>query len=260
MNKTLDKSQISKNFSRAVKTYNKWAKVQNKAAEKLVSFIPDTAQFSNVLDIGCGTGILIKKLYEKFQPGEITGIDIAEEMIQYCRKMWPQFKFIQTDAEKFITEEKYDLIISNFSFQWFVNKTKSIKKYCSFLNPGGLFAISVPVWGSLQELIQSSFAVTGKEMESLRFVKTEDYLNGYINQDVKILFKMVVSTQVYYISVWDILKSFKEMGTVYRPENYQFYSFKELNKICDYYQLKYQKTDQSIPITYKVLFLILEKV
>ena len=97
-------------------------------------------------------------------------------------------------------------------------------------------------------------------MESLRFVETEDYLNGYKNQNVKTVFKKVESIQIYYKSVWDILKSFKEMGSVYRAEKYQFYSYKELNKICDYYQAKYQKPDQSIPLTYKVLFLILEKV
>jgi release factor glutamine methyltransferase len=63
-----------------------------------------------VLDVGTGSGEIVKELLEK--TGDITGADINPYSIDHCRKNIPKAKFIQSDLFNNI-EGKFDVITFN---------------------------------------------------------------------------------------------------------------------------------------------------
>ena len=80
MNKDLIRSRFEKNII----SYNKNAKVQNQMAEKLVSML-DKSVYEEVLEIGCGTGLLTEKAINKIQYKNYTANDIVPTCENYIK-------------------------------------------------------------------------------------------------------------------------------------------------------------------------------
>lgn len=68
----------------------------------------------NVLDAGCGTGYLSKKLCDR--GARITGIDFSERMIEIARSRYPEIDFrVDSCAElRTLDVEHFDLVIANY--------------------------------------------------------------------------------------------------------------------------------------------------
>jgi malonyl-CoA O-methyltransferase len=256
MNEQLNKKLIAENFSNAVRTYENWAQPQKIIAEKLTGYIPEDGDFDTILDIGCGTGFVTELLERKYKQIKFTGIDIAVEMIEYCRKRWPGHCFFNTDAENYSRNERFDLIVSNCAFQWFENKADSIGKFCSMLNPGGIFALAVPVQGSLTELNSSSLSVTGRTIQSLNLDEPVVYQDSFEKSKVAIVTNKIESIRLNYNSVIDVLRSLKGIGAAYKAPNYRPFTIRQLKKLIEFYKDCQKNPDDSIPVTYKVLFLV----
>ncbi|MBB6631917.1 class I SAM-dependent methyltransferase [Clostridium algidicarnis] len=79
-----------------------------------------------ILDIGFGTGILTKKLYNDGY--EIYGIDFSERMIEIAKRKMPLAKLFQYDFSKGLPKEleniKFDYIISTYAMHHLEDKDK----------------------------------------------------------------------------------------------------------------------------------------
>jgi malonyl-CoA O-methyltransferase len=242
------KKQIKKSFSDSVKQYNKWAVVQKQVAQKLVYLLSHKG-YDNILDIGCGTGFVLEELQkQKIVFNKITGIDVASGMIEYCRMIWPDKKFMCEDAEDFCPKEKYDLIISNFTFQWLNNK------YLGFLKENGVLALSFPVKGSLGELQKASVEKNDKPINLLKF---PDLLE--IAQDIKgeVVIRFIEPIKTLYDSSKDAIKAIKQIGASFG--NGQAYSVRQMKNLLESYEVLFKDKDSKIPATYNVAFLVLQK-
>jgi 2-polyprenyl-3-methyl-5-hydroxy-6-metoxy-1,4-benzoquinol methylase len=67
-----------------------------------------------VLDAGCGTGYLSKKLCD--QGAHVTGIDFSERMIEIARAHYPAMDFRVDSCTQLATidDEHFDLVIANY--------------------------------------------------------------------------------------------------------------------------------------------------
>ncbi|SUY45310.1 methyltransferase, type 12 [Clostridium putrefaciens] len=78
------------------------------------------------MDIGFGTGILTKKLYDDGY--EIYGIDFSERMIEIAKEKMPLAKLFQYDFSKGLPKEledvKFDYIISTYAMHHLEDKDK----------------------------------------------------------------------------------------------------------------------------------------
>ena len=125
-----NKDGIIKYFDKLAFTRLNWKK-RNRFYHQLLEkyygfFIPKK---SNVLEIGCGTGELLK-----FVNPEIgVGIDFSQEMISIANLNFPQFKFIINDAENITINNKFDYIIISdlLTSLWDVQKAFSELKKVS---------------------------------------------------------------------------------------------------------------------------------
>ena len=119
-----------------------------------------------ILDIGCGTGQLIKEISAHYNKVNYLGIDVAENMIEVAKKnnKGKNVKFKTSSIESFESNEKYDIIICTHAFPYFPNKQEMIKKMAGLCNKKGQVIIVNSSTNSLKDLIINFFlkATTSK--------------------------------------------------------------------------------------------------
>lgn len=95
-----------------------------------------------VLDIGCGTGILVPQLLH-YEPSSVLAVDFSEEMIAAARKKLEdsRVRFVAADFFK-IEEDGFDKATLYSAYPHFPDKEKTARKMASLLRPGGRFLIA----------------------------------------------------------------------------------------------------------------------
>ncbi len=89
----------------------------NEMIETLIYAIPDNKS-PKVLDLGCGTGNITKKVLERFPEAEVTCLDISDKMIEIAKEKLSEYdniNYIIGDFTVVDIEDKYDAIISSLA-------------------------------------------------------------------------------------------------------------------------------------------------
>lgn len=114
---------------------------------------------SRVLDLGCGTGIMVPA-YLACGAAEITGLDLAEGMIARAQEKWPDnpnVNFICTDVLDFEDtaspdESGFDIVVIYNAYPHFPDKAALVRKVASLLRPGGRFLVAHGMgWSALND-------------------------------------------------------------------------------------------------------------
>lgn len=96
-----------------------------------------------VLDLGCGTGELTRRLADALPESDVLGIDSSGEMLGKAEAFArPGLRFEQRSIEE--TEGKFDLVFSNAAIQWVDDHAALIPKIVSMVVPGGQVTIQLP--------------------------------------------------------------------------------------------------------------------
>lgn len=139
----LDKKTISSNFYKSRFVYEKNALVQQKMAEKLVSFLDKS--YDTILEIGCGTGILTTLMYASCTFKTYYTIDIIAENRDFLETQFPKLHYSCFDMDNiknFCPEQHFDLIVSNAAVQWSSNPAQLIQNCMERLSKNGTFALT----------------------------------------------------------------------------------------------------------------------
>ena len=109
----------------------------------------------NVLDIGFGTGILTRRLYDDGYV--ITGIDFSKRMMEIAKEKMPQANLIQWDFTKGlpkILDASFDWIISTYAIHHLTDDQKKplFLELMGYLKPGGAIVFGDVAFQSLREL------------------------------------------------------------------------------------------------------------
>lgn len=99
----------------------------------------------NILDLGCGTGILFDILRRKVgSDGSVTGVDFSFEMAQKALRNFPfpNVNVVDTDATSLpFADESFDMITAFSAFPHFSNQQKALDEAHRVLKPGGRIVI-----------------------------------------------------------------------------------------------------------------------
>lgn len=151
------KSAIARSFDAAAKSYDAHAEVQRRAARHLAARIaalslPDRPA---ILEVGCGTGFLSAALLSRFPKARFLFTDLSGAMAQRCRAKIARrnldARFAVMDGELPASAQAFDLIVSSFAFQWFLDLPEALARLSSCLRPGGQLAFATMGAGSLAE-------------------------------------------------------------------------------------------------------------
>jgi ubiquinone/menaquinone biosynthesis C-methylase UbiE len=113
--------------------------------ERLFSLLP-LKPGDHVLDVGCGTGVLVPFILERIQEnGILYELDYAAPMIAANRTLHQAegIRFIVADAENApLDNDSCDVVICFSCFPHFHEKDKALSALSRILKPGGVFAVS----------------------------------------------------------------------------------------------------------------------
>ena len=151
-----DIAAIGEGFARAGNSYNDNAVIQKEICRKMCDSLINCLSCLksgniSLLEIGVGNGLLTEEWRKYVIPEKATYVDLTE---------MPEFGiaqkelYIKTDAERWFeeTDEKYDIILSASTIQWFSNPIRFVSSVRSHLNPGGFAILSTFVKGNLNQL------------------------------------------------------------------------------------------------------------
>ena len=107
---------------------------------------PQSGESLNILDLGCGTGLEIRYLFQRMPHARITGIDLAEEMLNQLRRTYrDRMDQITLIRDSYMThplgEARYDYAVSVQSLHHFLPKEKTAiyRNIYNALKKGGVY-------------------------------------------------------------------------------------------------------------------------
>ncbi len=139
-----DKELVKKRFTRSLDTYDENALVQRETATRLIFELRQAvgSQFSRILEIGCGSGLLTKLVADQLKYQTLYLNDLAEACSN-ATEIAPNSEFISGDIESIDPlPDNLDLIISNATFQWLDTLSTFLPRLKKHLAPGGTLAFS----------------------------------------------------------------------------------------------------------------------
>ena len=144
-----------------------------KVIERLFSQI-DLSNVKNVLEVGCGIGVLSSYLAEKYG-WKVTGIDLDPEQIKSAKKTHREnenLNFIEADATKLLfMDNKFDLVLSVDALHHIPNRNKTFDEINRVLKSNGFYILvdialpkffrkfSIPVNDVINYMKKNSFKI-----------------------------------------------------------------------------------------------------
>lgn len=263
----LNKLRLTEHFSQAAAEYDEYANVQKKMADYLISLSSPSKKITTILEIGCGTGLLTKKIAAAFPAAAILATDISPAMLAYAKKQLSNYDNIQfqvQDGEKISDSNKYDLIISNAVFQWFTNYETAFTAIYNSLKSNGQLFFSTFGPNTFKELHHSFHTACAQNLFSQQWKISPDFYSindlayylknaGFTNS-----FETLTYTE-YFSTVREFLRSVKKVGANNSSKSSYIHTNRKIMlDMLQLYETNYKFHDK-VPATYETIFVHSQK-
>jgi ubiquinone/menaquinone biosynthesis C-methylase UbiE len=98
-----------------------------------------------VLDVGCGTGQLLRRIDRRFPDAELVGVDPAPGMVKQARaaRSDGRIDFVNGSAESLpFPDAHFDLVLTTLSFHHWADQQQGLHEIRRVLRSGGLFVLT----------------------------------------------------------------------------------------------------------------------
>jgi len=108
----------------------------------IASFLPGHTK--TIIDFGIGTGLELKGIFDRFPDAEITGLDIAENMLQLLKETYPG-KRINLHCKSYLDydfgDNLYDTAVSVMTLHHYTHEVKTdlYRKICKCIKQNGVY-------------------------------------------------------------------------------------------------------------------------
>lgn len=143
------KKDSIKYFDKEAEDYNR--SYEGKYCEKMYFEVLNKLRgqiFSNILDVGCGTGSLLSLVLNEYNDVKAYGVDISGGMIKKAADILKDnAELVVGDAENIPWEDNmFDIIVCNASFHHYSQPDKVLNEMRRVLRTEGILIISDPWW------------------------------------------------------------------------------------------------------------------
>lgn len=154
---------------------------------------------SEVLEVGCGTGLNFRFVQERLDPqrGRLTGLDFSADMLERARRRvdsrgWRNVDLIQADASVMQLSRRFDAILFAYSITMIPDWRGALQRAYEHLKPGGRMVVldfgAFRGWGPLGPVMRGWLRANHVEtlrpyIETLRELDANlrviDWMGGY---------------------------------------------------------------------------------
>lgn len=141
----MPKKTHAKSFDKQAETYNtgKYGAHSRRQYNYILKKISEY-KISSLLDVGCGTGEMLRLISERFPKIELTGVDISLNMLDKAKsKIGNMANLILSDSEKLpFDDNSFELVMCNDSFHHYPSPLNVLSEFHRVLKPEGTLLIS----------------------------------------------------------------------------------------------------------------------
>ncbi len=95
-----------------------------------------------ILDIGCGTGRLLRRMHACWPSAKLIGIDQSDGMVAKARQLTPDATIYQSPAEHMPLEPASIDLVTTMSFHHWTHQEQGVQEAFRVLRPGGYFVLA----------------------------------------------------------------------------------------------------------------------
>jgi len=123
-----------------------WSRLLQPVTRELVERLP-VAEYSRIVDLGCGTGYATSLLAQRYQRANILGVDLSEKMLECARNKSPDPRIEWSRGDMLssiqsLPSSETDLVFSAWAIGY-SHPTRVIAAAARTLRPGGTLAFVV---------------------------------------------------------------------------------------------------------------------
>ncbi len=107
--------------------------------------IAQAGPFLRILDVGCGDGVITKRLRQQFAHASLTGIDADEVRLARARTQCPGAAFESGDVTALpYPDEAFDVVLCHHVVEHVEDDQAVLRECRRVLRPGGLLLLGIP--------------------------------------------------------------------------------------------------------------------
>jgi ubiquinone/menaquinone biosynthesis C-methylase UbiE len=139
-----------------IEQFNKWAATYDQSFLQGLYFGPVHSKMLDMLrqegprdpprcivDVGCGTGRLLRAASVLWPRAQLFGVDPAPRMIAEAARLNPGAEFRLASAESLpFPDQTADIVLSSLSFHHWADQEKGLQQVARVLRQGGLFCLA----------------------------------------------------------------------------------------------------------------------
>lgn len=177
---------------------NFWFVSRNTIIQQLVRKYVGASERKSVLEIGCGTGYVLKGLRDHFRHFRLTGAEIYLKGIKFAQQRLPDVEFIQLNATAIPFQEAFDVVGAFDVLEHIDDDTAVMENVYQALKHGGHFMISVPqymsMWSVLDDIACHKRRYTRREI--VRKLEGSGFEIVYVSSFVFTLFPLMAISRL----------------------------------------------------------------
>jgi malonyl-CoA O-methyltransferase len=226
--------------------------------------MPHDSKPDLLLEIGCGTGLLTRLLYNRFAKSQIHALDLSPSMIAKNQAQFPSNLNIVWHAANilnFKSSNQFSLVVSNCALHWLESLKEGFHNIYDLTRPQGKLVISIIVDGTLTELQETRKKIAPNKIPPGRLPQINEVLNSLKESRFNIHQSEDKVYTMYYSSARSFLRILHDTGVTGGPisQAHQPLNRTELNRLIESYETTYKSKSQGVRATYHTLFVVAEK-
>lgn len=256
---TATKHHIIQSFNRAADRYDSYSWLQKQVAQKLLAYLHKTGRsFTNIIDIGAGTGLVSQMIADRLCPERMILCDLAHNMLKQAQNsLADNAGLVLADFDQLpLQTASQDLIFSSMAIQWSLELAKTVRELDRITKPGGVIAIALPIEGTMAELSQACRAV-GHPQPANNFFSQSHITNTVSTTGLTVLHQGSETCRYDFGDIFSLVRSLKAIGanTLKYHKKPHSYTKSLLHDLEKYYPIE----NGTLPLSYRIHYLIAQK-
>lgn len=252
---------VCSRFSASAHTYERRASVQDAVAERLCALWPDPAGVVRILEIGCGTGLLTRRLVRDFPQAAIDAQDLSSRMVARAQEalgVRPGLAWHVGDIMALKLPGSYSLVASSSALHWIQPLSALAARLHGWLVPGGRLVAAVMVKGTLKELFAARACVARRKTPLAVLPTMEEFRSALTRVGLIVEHAFLEPVVADYPSARLFLRAIHEQGLTGGPfarSRRGLLTRRQLDALAAYYERNFSR-GSGVYATYQVCYLV----